>query len=75
MFKKTNQKGQSLVEMALTMPILILILAGILDLFSGWPDGLLFQTGNGRAAKLVDGSLSGCIVCVCDCPRRLHQIA
>lgn len=32
MFKKTSQKGQSLVEVALAMPILILILAGILDL-------------------------------------------
>jgi hypothetical protein len=29
---KSNQKGQSMVEMALTMPILILIVAGILDL-------------------------------------------
>jgi Flp pilus assembly protein TadG len=32
MFKKTSQKGQSLVEVALAMPILLLILAGILDL-------------------------------------------
>lgn len=32
MFKRTNQKGQSLVEVALTMPLLILILMGILDL-------------------------------------------
>ena len=31
MFKR-NQEGQSMVEMALTMPILILIVAGILDL-------------------------------------------
>jgi len=29
---KSNQKGQSMVEMALTMPILVLIVAGILDL-------------------------------------------
>jgi Flp pilus assembly protein TadG len=32
MFKRTDQKGQSLVEVALTMPLLILILMGILDL-------------------------------------------
>jgi Flp pilus assembly protein TadG len=36
MFKRTtlnkDQKGQSLVEIALTMPILILVLVGILDL-------------------------------------------
>lgn len=31
MFKR-NQEGQSMVEMALTMPILVLIVAGILDL-------------------------------------------
>jgi len=32
MFKKTSQKGQSMVEVAIAMPLLILILAGILDL-------------------------------------------
>jgi Flp pilus assembly protein TadG len=32
MFKKTSQKGQSLVEVALAIPILILIVMGILDL-------------------------------------------
>lgn len=32
MFKKANQKGQSLVEVAIAMPLLILILMGILDL-------------------------------------------
>lgn len=31
MFKKAHEKGQSLVEVALAMPILILIVAGILD--------------------------------------------
>jgi Flp pilus assembly protein TadG len=32
MFKEKSQKGQSLVEVAVAMPILILIVAGILDL-------------------------------------------
>lgn len=32
MFKKKDQEGQSLVEVAIAMPLLILILAGILDL-------------------------------------------
>ncbi len=32
MFRMKSQKGQSMVEVALAMPLLILILAGILDL-------------------------------------------
>jgi Flp pilus assembly protein TadG len=32
MFRKNDQKGQSLVEVALTLPLLLLILVGILDL-------------------------------------------
>jgi Flp pilus assembly protein TadG len=31
-FRKNDQKGQSLVEVAITLPVLILIMAGILDL-------------------------------------------
>lgn len=32
MFRKNNQKGQSLVEVAITLPVIILIMAGVLDL-------------------------------------------
>jgi Flp pilus assembly protein TadG len=32
MFRKSDQKGQSMVEVAIAMPLLILIVAGILDL-------------------------------------------
>jgi Flp pilus assembly protein TadG len=32
MFRKNNETGQSLVEVALTLPLLLLILMGILDL-------------------------------------------
>ena len=32
MFKKADQKGQSLVEVAIALPVIILILVGILDL-------------------------------------------
>jgi Flp pilus assembly protein TadG len=32
MFRRNDQKGQSLVEVALSLPLLLLILAGILDL-------------------------------------------
>jgi Flp pilus assembly protein TadG len=31
-FRKNNQKGQSLVEVAITLPVIILIMAGVLDL-------------------------------------------
>ena len=32
MFKRTDQKGQSMVEVAIALPVIIMILVGILDL-------------------------------------------
>ena len=46
-----RQKGQSLVELALTLPILLLVLVGATDIFSAAADLLIAKNLTARAAR------------------------
>lgn len=48
---RTEAKGQSLVEMALIMPILLLVLLGTTDVWLGVADGLIAKHLTARAAR------------------------
>ena len=56
--KQTKSRGQSLVELAITLPILMLLVAGLLELGRGYSFGVATSDAARDAARYVAGKTS-----------------